>query len=72
MTVMLYRPADKPNPACWHLPVEHKVFAANDVPAALDDGWALHPDDFVSGKPGEMVAVVALEPKRKGRPPKEG
>lgn len=44
-TTMLYRAAEAPNPDVWMLKVEHHVFADADVPAALEEGWALHPGD---------------------------
>ena len=44
-TTMLYRASDAPNSEVWDLKVEHKVFADDDVPAALEEGWALHPND---------------------------
>jgi hypothetical protein len=44
-TTMLYRAADAPNPEVWDLKVEHRVFGDDDVKAALDQGWSLHPRD---------------------------
>jgi hypothetical protein len=68
MTVMLYRPADEPNPEVWGWLVEHKVFAEADVPVALGEGWAKHPSDALP-KDEEPASEA---PKRRGRPPKEG
>jgi hypothetical protein len=67
MSVMLYRPADEPNPAAWNLPLEHAVFEDDAVDAALAEGWVRHPDDIGAEKPDAPQAA----PKRKGRPPKE-
>lgn len=85
MTVMLYRPADEPNPVVWGWNVEHRVFGEADVDAALADGWARHPLDVNAraesrdrltveiadlNEPASDDVVVPM--KRRGRPPKEG
>jgi len=60
---MLYRPAEVPNPDVWGWKVEHRAFADDDVKAALDDGWSLHPLDVV--QPEDKP-----EGRGKGRTPK--
>ena len=65
-TTMLYRPAETPNPACWGLSVEHRVFPDADLTTAMADGWHRHPDHFTA----EAAPEAASEPTRKGRPPK--
>lgn len=77
MTVMLYRPADEPNPQVWGWNVEHKVFAEADAESAVANGWSRHPLDVKApadlkieiAQPGD-ADVIALDSKRKGRPPK--
>ena len=71
MTVMLYRQADAPNPEVWGWNVEHRVFAEDAVPEALEGGWKRHPLDVPM--PGEETDPEATPepPKRRGRPPKE-
>jgi hypothetical protein len=61
-TTMLYRPSDTPNPDVWGWKVDHQAFADADVPAALKDGWVLHPTD---AKPDDKAAV-----RGKGETPK--
>lgn len=58
---MLYRAAAKPNPEVWNLKVEHQPFADEDVSAALDQGWALHPFD-VAQPADANAANKPLEP----------
>lgn len=65
-TTMLYRPADKPNPHVWGWKVETGIFPDEKVTAAILDGWSRHPLEAAP------KSELAEEPKRKGRPPKEG
>jgi hypothetical protein len=45
-TTMLYRPGGEPNPEAWNEPIETTIVADEDIEAALEEGWFLHPSDF--------------------------
>jgi hypothetical protein len=64
MSVMLYRPAETPNPEVWGRCIEYCIVEEDAVDAALAEGWVNHPDELLS------AAIDDAAPKRRGRPPK--